>query len=119
MSYRYQTPAKALDGLKEEFDSIPQIASLLDVSVSLLYNYYNGHRKKVSPTVVSQLRRGGFIPTRIRSQITWDTQEQKDAFNWFVRSLGTNTSDYCRDVANSNIEPYKQYHSTIDNKEND
>lgn len=88
--------------------SSKKIADYLGINVSHVYNYYSGYRDP-SPTMVQALIDKGLYqpPKRIRSQITWENQEQKDAFTWYVKSLGCESiSDYCRDIANSNMEAY-------------
>ncbi len=47
----------------------------------------------------------GYMPRRIRSQITWESEEQKEFFQKVAVESGFDTmTDYCRDIANQRIE---------------
>jgi len=45
------------------------------------------------------------IPKRITSQVTWESQDQKDAFILYLKNMGIDSvTEYCRRIADLNIE---------------
>ena len=107
MEAQYNTPEEALNALKSEFKGIPKIAEFLDVSPTLLYNYYNGHRENISPTVLRKLRLKDLIPykKRIRTEITWESEEQKEALLNHAQFKGYKSIPiFMRQVANGLVE---------------
>ena len=108
---RYSEPPEALSALEREFEGIEGISVFLGINASHLHHYYSG-RRRPSPTLVRALKKKGYLPykKRIRSEIAWKSQEQKDAFLWYVESIGfKSVSTYCRKIANENIDSKRRY----------
>ena len=107
--HRYSTYTGALNALEREFEGIEDISVFLDINLSHLRNYYYGYRIEPSPTLKMKLREKNLIQGRVTSQVTWESQEQKDAFLWYLEIIGIHSvTEYCRQIADQNIEPKRR-----------
>ena len=96
-----------LKRLESEFSTSAEVARKLNISQAHIHNFVSGKREP-SPTLVKALRNKGYLPSlpkRIRSQITWESEEQKEYFQKSIVERGFNSpTEYLRDIANQRIE---------------
>jgi predicted transcriptional regulator len=100
-----------LNRLEREFGSHAKIAKMLDIAQAHIHNCVTGKRGP-SKKLIGSLQKNGYLPApkkRIRSQITWESEEQKRAIlNHVEREGCSSLSILMRQVADTliNIDRY-------------
>ena len=104
MNIVYNTPESYLNAVEGEFQESPSVmANELGVHPSHLYNYYSGSRG-VSPALRKALRQRGLLAIRIRSQITWRSEQHKIAMFVYIKKQGyDNLREYLNDIAEQEL----------------
>ena len=102
MTTQYQTHKRALDSILAS-NSATEAARLLEVHRANIFHYIHRYDKKKVPPIIRQaLIDKGYIQkrTRIRSQVNWETQEQKVAFLDYIKQQGYKSiTEYARSKA--------------------
>ncbi len=105
--YEYRTPKQALDALLERYSAF-EVSELLGIHRANISHYIRRYdRRKVPKIIQEALASKGLVEQRkrIRSQITWESEEQKEYFQKFIVERGFNSpTEYLRDIANQRIE---------------
>ncbi len=108
--YEYQTPKQALDALLGQYSAF-EVSELLDIHRANISHYIHRYNRERVPEVIEiAITSKGLVKKkqprkRIRSQITWESEEQREYFQKFVVERGFDSpTDYCRDKANQRIE---------------
>ena len=93
-----------LKRLKRKFGSFAAAGRDLEISQAHIYNFMSGKRQP-SPVLIKALQDKRYLEApkkRIRSQITWKSEEQKLVFLKYIKKQGFhNITEYCRDQANA------------------
>jgi hypothetical protein len=109
--HRYPTSKQALDALLEQH-SLTVVAVILNINRGNIHHYIHRYnRKKVPKIIHDALIEQGLVTVkkRIRSQITWESEEQKRAIlNHVEREGCSSLSILMRQVADTliNIDRY-------------
>jgi hypothetical protein len=107
MEHTYATPKQALDAILAS-NSAAKTADILDIHRANIFHYLHRYNKKHVPPIVKQaLIDKGYITKRkrIRSQINWETEEQKQAFLQHVHTMGfPSVTEYARNKANAALD---------------
>lgn len=104
MSIVYNTPESYLNAVESEFQESPsKMANRLGIHPSHLYNYYSGSRG-VSPALRKALRKKGLMKKRIRSQVSWESEEQKETALRYVQHRGfKNLTAFLRSIGDGDV----------------
>lgn len=91
------TPENAIHRLEGKFDTHIALANHLEIDSAHLHNFFSGKRR-LSKTVVRALKKKGYLPSRVRHrlEITFESDEQRQAFIRYAKDLGRTPYGYCR-----------------------
>ena len=101
------TSKQVLDSLLEA-NSAATVAEILDVNRGNIHHYIHRYNRKKVPKILHDAwveRELVTVKKRIRSQITWESKEQKENFINYIRRKNYDTiTKYCREQADAFAE---------------
>ena len=105
MNYEYRTPKQALDALLERYSAF-EVSELLDIHRANISHYIHRYNRERVPEVIGKaIISKGLVKKkqprkRIRSQINWESKEQKKQFQTYLEEQGFfSVTEYCRERA--------------------